>query len=132
MFAEDSKSPYVEWEFYNEKYGGTKVLQTDFTVIEREVEAYFAQITFGRVARMETVPERVKMAICAACDAYADFVKEDERKVRSESNDGYSVTYADAETETACRAKMGSKMRMYLAGTGLTYRGWSEEHDKQR
>ena len=52
--------------------------------------------------------------------------------MKSESNDGYSVSYADAGSYSAVSSEMYRTVRTYLANTGLLYRGWVEEYDDKQ
>lgn len=52
--------------------------------------------------------------------------------MKSESNDGYSISYADAMNDTALHNEMYRAVRSYLANTGLLNRGWVKEYDDKQ
>ncbi|WP_119298682.1 head-tail connector protein [Mediterraneibacter butyricigenes] len=86
-------------------------------------------VTFGRVKRLEEIPDCVKDAACCAVEKYTDYQKLRAQELKSESNDGYSVTYSDAGKESDMRQDVISDIKTYLSGTGLTYRGRSKKYD---
>lgn len=149
MFEKDNKSPYVDYEYYKDTYHGTRISQEDFPQFEVGAEAFVNLVTFGRIRRLDEVPDCVKLAICAAAESVHEYMASrrgmesssssssstgGNTPVKSESNDGYSVTYityADAVSDSACQNSMLLKVRMYLGGTGLMYRGWSKKYDCQ-
>lgn len=131
MIFEDEKSPYVDYTYYKDTYHGSKITEAAFPNVELEAEAYVNAITFGRVLRMETVPSCVKNAICAAVDVMKEYEEGKQSAVKSESNDGYSISYGDPISEQEYLNKRKTKVRAHLANTGLTYKGWSKEYDDQ-
>lgn len=68
----------------------------------------------------------------SAADSIAIQREKNEAVVKSESNDGYSVSYADAGSYSAVRSEMYRTVRTYLANTGLLYRGWVKEYDDKQ
>ena len=86
-------------------------------------------ITFGRIRSLEVIPDCVKDAICCAVEKYSTYQKLRNQELKSESNDGYSVSYADAGKESDMRQEVIADMKIYLSGTGLTYRGRSRKYD---
>ena len=68
----------------------------------------------------------------SAADSIAIQREKSEVVVKSESNDGYSVSYADAGSYTFVRGEMYRTVRTYLANTGLLYRGWVKEYDDKQ
>lgn len=131
MLTGDTRSPYVDFNYYHDSYHGNLIKADVFQIVELEAEAYINAITFGRIQRLDVVPDCVKNAICAAAEAMHEYLNSRKSSVKSESNDGYSITYADAVGETECRGNMRSRAGSHLANTGLTYKGWSKKYDEQ-
>lgn len=116
---------YVDYEYYTDTFCG-KLDQDTFLVAERAAEAYIRYLTFPNGNIFATEDETVKNAVCAATEAYqeaAQAASGGNGPVKSETNDGYSVTYAaqgvDGETtEQLCNRKMYEAVRVYLLPTG--------------
>lgn len=129
MIRKDKKTPCVSFEFYQEVYHGSIADDKNFDNAELESEAFIDMITFGRIGRLEEIPDCVKFAICSVTDAMVKFSESRKNNVASESNDGYSVTYVSGVTDADCNREMQSRARRWLANTGLMYRGWSKKYD---
>lgn len=127
-----AEHPYVDYEYYASIYHGSSTKESfGRTVIE--AEAFVDQLTFGRLLRLPEISDAVKNAVCAAADAVAR--REESRQrigIKSEANDGVSVTYADAISDEQCAGDMAARVRTYLANTGLLYRGFSDRYDRRR
>lgn len=131
MPREAIRKPYADYNFYSEVYHGTIANAENFDNAELEAEAFVNAITFGRIERLEEIPESVKYAVCSATDAIVKFSESRKGNVTSESNDGYSITYASAITDADCKKELESRVKRWLANTGLLYRGWSKKYDMQ-
>lgn len=131
MYDEAIRSSYVDYDYYSGDYNGTKVDRTTFMQNLKWATALIDTITFGRIKKLETVPDCVKDAICCAVEKYSEYQKLRNQELKSESNDGYSVSYADAGKETDMRQEVIADMKIYLSDTGLTYRGRSRKYDNQ-
>ena len=129
MIRKDKKTPCVSFEFYQEVYHGSIADDKNFDNAELESEAFIDMITFGRIGRLEEIPDCVKFAICSVTDAMVKFSESRKNNVASESNDGYSVTYVSGVTDADCNREMQSRARRWLANTGLMYRGGSKKYD---
>ncbi|MBQ2696581.1 MAG: hypothetical protein IJF61_04685 [Clostridia bacterium] len=105
----------VEYEFYNETYGGVKVPQEVF-----EQYAYRAGVLVDSMIRTgESVSDedKLKRLLCDLCDRIYD---EDRRSgISRECLDGYDVSYAD--DYESC--EMRQIIRQYLGGDGVLFRG---------
>lgn len=128
---------YADYEFYKEKFHGS-IIPDEAAFLNASVRAsrYVKYITFGRVSSTfekdyPEYAEDIKCAVCAVADVFYQAEKRtsahDGREVASESNDGYSVTYADAgRSEGGCSLAEKQALqnaRMYLMNTGLMYCG---------
>lgn len=133
MNQEAIKSPYVDFGYYQKEYGGTHIkTEKDFRRAEKFSEAYVNQITFGRIQKLPMLTDSIRDAICCVADTVAIQNEKKETAVKSESNDGYSVSYSDATSNTALQIEMHRIVRSYLANTGLLYRGWVKEYDDKQ
>lgn len=121
---------YVDYGYYQVEYGG-KMPEDAFTASERRAEAYIRYLTHLNGDIFAIPNDMVKDAVCVAADVYYAAEQAQEQRqaegktgpVRSENNDGYSVSYvveqADGQTaEEAVRQKAYDAMYMYLLPTG--------------
>ena len=132
MADEAIRSPYVDYEYYTDTYHGSKITKEDFLGVEDMAESFLDQITFGRIRRLDSVPDCVKKAVCCAAEMIAANNSKLDSNVKSESNDGYSVSYADASSYRTLQGEMYRTAKMYLANTRLLNRGWVEEYDAEQ
>lgn len=117
--------PYADYEFYVEKTQG-KLSADVFNTQVLEASFFLRYITMGKSDKVQ--PEELQYAACAIADMYA----EEKQKVKdgiikSENNDGYSVTYIseiqEGESVEECLARKASQIaRKYLLYTGLMSR----------
>ena len=68
MLQEAITSPYVDYNYYSETYGGNKIPQDSFDACEKRAEAVLHRISFDRVKRLPEIPDMVKDAICAMAE----------------------------------------------------------------
>ncbi|MGN0398803.1 MAG: hypothetical protein ACI4EO_01630 [Blautia sp.] len=132
MLTKDAKSPYVDFDYYRDVYYGTLMKADSFKRAEMEAEAFVDAVTFSRIGNLKEIPDCVKNAICSAAEEMHRYLESRKSQITSESNDGYSVTYASAVSDSSCRKAMELKVKRWLAGTGLMYKGWSKEYDEKR
>lgn len=126
-------SPYVDYEYYQNEYGGICIkTEKDFKRAEKFAEAFVNQVTFGRILKLSELTASIKDAICSVADSVSLQWSKKENSVKSESNDGYSVSYVDATSDTALRKEMHETVNTYLANTGLLYRGVVEKYDNKQ
>lgn len=114
---------YAEYEYYVEEFGA-KMSAAEFKRYSRDASAYIKRATLGRSETYEG--EELKLATCAVAEAYCDVDKTciGGRMIASENNDGHTISFSNAETDTeALKAKKAYQaMSNYLAGTGLLSR----------
>ena len=118
---------YVDFDYYADEFGGS-MQEEEFLLAERAAEAYIRYLTFPNGDIFAVEDDTVKNAVCAAAESYHDAAQmvsgaDGKGPLKSESNDGYSVTYAsqgiDGETsEQLQKRKMYEAVRMYLLPTG--------------
>lgn len=121
---------YVEYAFYEQEYGGTGIGRDAFPSAALQASQYLKYVTLGRSEQYEG--EELKYAACAIADVYHAVFgdagnADDTADKKSESTDGYSVSYVtqgrDGETkENLFRKKAYECVRLWLAGTGLLRR----------
>ena len=105
---------YVSYDFYKQTFGGT-IPEADFSKVEAKAEAVIGYLTYINGDIFAKEDNRVKLAVCANGNQAAG--------VKSETNDGYSVTYItegqDGQTaEELLRKKILEAARVYLLPTG--------------
>jgi hypothetical protein len=113
---------YVDYSYYTGTYKGTSVPSTIFDNLAIQASYFIDYITFNRIKSLETVPDEVKMAVCSVIDAQYKLDNDGGVKV-SESIGRHSVTYASANANVTEDNKKYNAARVYLAHTGLLYRG---------
>lgn len=120
---------YVNYEFYKEAFG--TIPEAEFAKAEGQAEAHISYLTYVNGNIFAKVDPRVQLAVCAAADVIylnsqrssAAGASGGSAALKSESNDGYSVTYVteaqDGQTaEEALRKKVLEAVRIYLLPTG--------------
>lgn len=132
MLEKDARSPYVDYQYYRDAFHGTALRETEFANAEIEAEAFVNAATFGRIRRLDEIPECVKDAICSAADVIGEYSKGMESGISSESSDGYSVTCNAAIKSEECEKALKTKVKRHLSGTGLLYGGRSRIYDNER
>lgn len=112
----------VDHAFYVEEYKGTSIPEEAFPGYSRAAEAFVNKLTFGRIRKYELRlldQMAVQYAICAVSEV--SYREDRHRGVKSESNDGYSISYADSSDSTV-RARMADAADVYLCDTTLRNR----------
>lgn len=127
---------YADYKFYTERFGG-KLTEEEFASCEPKAEAYIRYFLFTNGSVLDKEPVAgVQMAVCAVADVIGEYYSQQESRaasggsgaaVKSESNDGYSVSYAveqtDGETaEIFLRKKAYDAAYLYLLPLGLLCR----------
>lgn len=117
---------YVSYDYYSTTFGGS-IPEADFSAAEAKAEAYISYLTYVNGDVFAAEDDRVKRAVCVAADVIYSSEQTSASSgtagIKSESNDGYSVTYVteaqDGQTaEAALRMKVAEAVRIYLLPTG--------------
>lgn len=121
---------YISYEEYQRDYGGG-LSESDFTAAEPKAEAELRYLTYLNGDIFAKPDNAVKAALCVAVDLVAQATQEAAARqgtagaagIKSESNDGYSVTYiSDAQdgqtADQALRRRIAQAVRTYLLPTG--------------
>lgn len=94
-----------------------------FERIERVAVVYLNRFTFGRISELVYVPDSIKICLCEMCETIHEMTN-DSREKKSESTDGYSVTYvterADGQSaDSLLKKKLYQIADLYVADMGL-------------
>lgn len=115
---------YVDYGYYADQYGGG-IPEKEFPSAERKAEAYIRKLTYIRGNIFATENIAVKDAVCAVADVYASYEKKREAgTVKSENNDGYSVSYAVEQADGQTVEELIRKKAYEAASTYLLPTGW--------
>lgn len=110
----------VPYSFYKETYRGATIPEVAFSMPSFKGEALINIITFGRIRNLILKPddlEAVQFAICAAAEVYHQDSSR-QSGVKTESNDGFSVSYDDKTTDQ----RAAEAASVFLGGTTLQSR----------
>ena len=127
---------YVDYAYYFTTYGGTAITTAEFTAYANRASAYIDYVTMDRaVALMSLVspsPEetalisKVKNAVCAVADQLKSYDATGGGSISSESVGSHSVSYSTADRKVHA-AQMTDAAALYLAHTGLMFRGFNAD-----
>lgn len=137
---------YADYEYYTDNeggYGGRTIPEEDWRMFTKQADALIDQLTSGRCKKLDPVPDCVKDAECSAADIlYDGHLREstsDEQSgfgsIRSESNDGYSISFGATDNSKIADARESIKeaaineIRSYLSNTCLLLRWRSRKYD---
>lgn len=125
-FIEPKVSPYVEFTYYENEYKGNEIkTAAEFDRLIKRVTAMLDEMTFERIKGMDTIPDCVKDCLCGMAETYNGLqVVGTDRKVTSESNDGFSQSFKEYDEESI-KVQARNVAQTYLANTGLMYRGFN-------
>lgn len=122
---------YIDYDYYFDAGHWVGIDDDNFDRIEKKASAFVREATFDRINE-ENLSNDVKDAVCAVCEVlWQDEMLRKQyggREVKSENNDGFSVTFVTEEAagrthEETLRKKMYTAARPYLLHTGLLYLG---------
>lgn len=88
---------YADYDFYKNTYHGNTIAPEAWLALAITASAYIDQITFCRLKDTAKVPDSVRMAVCAVAEAYYAYQPKTDG-IKSETVDGYNVTYEDGNT----------------------------------
>lgn len=117
---------YVDYAYYDSEYGGEIIPEKKFSGYERRAEAYIRKITYVRGDIFSTESDMVKDAVCAVADVYCSYDQKQASAgmVKSENNDGYSVTYVTEQTDGQTAEEVLRKKAYAAASAYLLPTGW--------
>lgn len=117
---------YVDYDYYHNVWEGTLIPFKDFNQYAMKAQRLINYITQGRAADHI---DKVQDAVCAGAEAsyeYRQSISNIPQGIKSESTDGYSVTYADFNLTKSTKQEQEAMLKVItqeLSGTGLLYRG---------
>ena len=125
---------YTNYSFYKMKYFGNEVPQEDFEILSVRASEIVQNRIFNR--NITGYEQEVQNATCSVTEILYKIknienklYSSDDKEVKSESVGDYSKTYNTAsiseqkEKISNLKREIEEKIRMYLADTGLLYRG---------
>ena len=117
---------YVDYAYYASEYGVEIIPEKKFSGHERRAEAYIRKITYVRGDIFSTESDMVKDAVCAVADVYCSYDQKQASAgmVKSENNDGYSVTYVTEQTDGQTAEEVLRKKAYAAASAYLLPTGW--------
>lgn len=90
---------YADFEYYRDVYHGSAIDEDVFPTLAREASLFIDQLTYNRLHQGWQVTDALKTATCAVAEriqlAQQSGALSVNAAVRSENNDGYSVSYND-------------------------------------
>lgn len=112
----------VDYAYYIDIYKGDQIPEKQWNSYSRNAAAYLDVLTLGRA--VSSLPNDLldlcKMAICAMSEVYAG-QGETDGELASVTNGSYTETYS--QTGKTLKEKAKDAAYLYLANTGLCYRG---------
>jgi len=117
---------YADYTYYSETFLGTAIALADFDRLALRASAQIDRLTFGQAAAIITANTdtakvtAIQMATCAVAEAIQK--SETSPEVASERVGQHSVTYHLGKA-TPDQVKISDAARLWLASTGLMYRG---------
>lgn len=118
----------MSYEYYTDQYGGNTIPEDRFQYVMQKAEMYLHMFTFDRL-KNESYDNIVKNCLCDMAETIYKVEKQRDEKVKkSESTDGYSVSYvteiADGQNpQEVLQKKLYGIAECYLMNTGLLYLG---------
>lgn len=125
----------MDYEYYKNEYGGSKVDEVDFNLLNLDAKMEVNYWTLGRSNKVlsgelsvdDDVVNLVKLTICQLMDKKAELSEHGGGHIKSESVGEYSVTFNDSN-EAGVSDATYSIIRRNLSHTGLMYRGVYHVH----
>lgn len=116
---------YVDYGYYVNLYGGSSISEEDFQVFAHKAEVYIRKLTYVRGDIFAVENDVVKDAVCAVADVYHNILNtQSNGVVKSENNDGYSVTYVTEQSEGQTSEELFRKKAYEVACAYLLPTGW--------
>ena len=136
--------PYIDFAYYAGEYFGTKIPEQEFMSFARRASLKMDEFTFGRLERWpkEDLPDSVFDACCAVAEVLYDYDAQQKAvmeatgggAMKSENNDGYSITFGTVDRvadATAANDLIARSVNSYLGHSGLLFRGTSRRWDSR-
>lgn len=111
---------YANYEFYKDTFSGENISdEQKFDALALRASAYIDNILAAPLtdSDIKLYSDKIQLAVCGICDILSNFPDDN---IRSENNDGYSVSYSN--DPKAKNTLIYNTVRMYLPPI-LLYRG---------
>lgn len=112
----------VDYNYYKDIYGGVLVTHTSFERISLQASYMINNLTMGRAEKSTEYVEEIKLATCGIIDKMQE-VENAGGVVISETVGKISKTFSTASKDVAENKLYYRVALIYLANTGLLYRG---------
>jgi hypothetical protein len=120
---------YVDYDYYTDTYLGSAIAEAAFDALALRASATIDRLTFDRAAEVidadddaDTI-DLIQMATCAVAEELQTQASET-GIVQSETVGRHSVTYVQGSVQSL-KKRQSEAAALYLAGTGLLYRGFA-------
>ena len=119
---------YATYAFYANTYHGDILTADNFDRYAERASDYLDYVTMGKAQNYVDTTGALAKACCAAAEKFessdAIAIRVANGEVASETVGSHSVSYrSSAEMQAALGTQLLSAVQMYLAPTGLLYRG---------
>ena len=117
----------ITYGYYVDEYGGKTIPEQGFRKAEKQAEAYIRHLTYVKGDIFAAENDMVKDAVCAAAEVYYKYNAQQQSGVplvKSENNDGYSVTYVTEQTDGKTAEEMVKKKAYDAVYPYLLPTGW--------
>lgn len=110
------KGQYLTYNEY--KALGGNLDQTPFNILEYEVRRKIDERTFGRLKKIDQIPQEVKMCSYALINCVKGYneTSNSKKNIASESIDGYSVSYSNTDVIKTKNNELEDIINTYLLG----------------
>ena len=113
---------YADFDYYSNTFCDVPApIAEDERDMYLEKASAFLRSLFLNGEPTEPSDQRIKSACCGVAPCFYAYDKRE--GISSETNDGYSISFADGGGFERAEKKALAIARYYLAGTGLLYRG---------
>ena len=131
---------FVDYDFYTSEYGG-KLSEDDFNVYVKRASYYIDSLTLGKASKyiectqLKPCCDRVRRQLAMACSAATEIMASTALATTSAESSGsavyqsetvgaHSVSYrTGADVDKTLKERINGILGVYLAGTGLLYKG---------
>lgn len=128
-------SVYVDYKYYSDVFGGNLIPEVEFIRAATTASLYIDRFTYNRI---KSDPSSVAGLQDCACDmaesVYKMLYLDAGAQKKSESIDGYSVSYVTAQQDgedirTTLTRNLYAIAALYLSGSGLLFAGVDDSYD---
>ena len=110
---------YADFDYYSNDFLGFLIPAAQFGYYAARASEYLDNLTLDQIP--SPVPEAVRLACCSVAEVC--YRLDTGGRISAEKAGDYSVSYEKAGTEGSRREQLRQAAMVYLADTGLVYRG---------